>query len=365
LEDWNVTTRKWWSALAAAGLIVGAASTAGAAEKKEIYSFAQLRSATPETARAQAEAWLKAVGKDDAATQQQVQAVWAQKDVTTLQMAVETIRLGSPEAAQLLDEVTNLDKPAPKAVPELIKAAKDPFFRANLALTYAKALSTRRVYEQALESLQTAQPEQVVDPASYFFHKAVAEHALLKRDPAGQSVVRLLEDVADAPDRYKMVGMLMLFDMQGWKKDEKDLSNISRLMDNVERRLDLARGGSKTQDIQKKIVFRLDELIKELENQCKGNCQCNGGQCPNGGQAKPGNGGSNNPSAPMQDSNIATNSGPGNVDEKKLRQLASNWGSMPEKERAKAMADLTRDLPPKYREVIENYFKSIAVAQKP
>jgi hypothetical protein len=252
-------------------------------------------------------------------------------------------------------------------VPAIIKDKTQPaFLRANLALAYAKALTARRVYEEALESLAAVPPEQVIDPASYFYHKAVAEHALMKRDPAGQSIVRLMDDVADAPDRYKMVGMLMLFDMQGWKKDEKDLANIGRLMDNSERRLELARGGQKTQEIQKKIVFRLDELIKEMENQCKGNCQCNGGSCPNGGQPKNGSSGSNNPSSPMQDSNIATNGGPGNVDEKKLRSLAANWGSMPEKERAKAMADLTRELDPKYREVIENYFKSIALSsQKP
>ena len=40
-------------------------------------------------------------------------------------------------------------------------------------------------------------------------------------------------------------------------------------MDNSGRRLELARGGPKTQDIQKKIVFRLDEKIKELEAQAK------------------------------------------------------------------------------------------------
>jgi hypothetical protein len=41
-------------------------------------------------------------------------------------------------------------------------------------------------------------------------------------------------------------------------------------MDNVERRLDLSRGGPKTQKLQKEIIARLDELIKERENQGKG-----------------------------------------------------------------------------------------------
>jgi hypothetical protein len=64
----------------------------------------------------------------------------------------------------------------------------------------------------------------------------------------------------------------------------------------------------------------------------------------------------------MQDSNIATNGGPGNVDAKKLRGLAQQWGKLPEKERAKALQDLIRDMPPKHREITENYFKKLAQA---
>jgi hypothetical protein len=60
----------------------------------------------------------------------------------------------------------------------------------------------------------------------------------------------------------------MVVDMANWQ--DKDLGSIARKMDNVERRLDLSRGGPKTQKIQKEIVARLDELIKERENQGKG-----------------------------------------------------------------------------------------------
>ena len=38
---------------------------------------------------------------------------------------------------------------------------KPAFFRANLALAYAKALSNRKVYEEALETLKLFKPEQV------------------------------------------------------------------------------------------------------------------------------------------------------------------------------------------------------------
>jgi hypothetical protein len=40
--------------------------------------------------------------------------------------------------------------------------------------------------------------------------------------------------------------------------------------------------------------------------------------------------------------------------------LSKVWGNLPEKERVKAMADLTAGMPPKYRAVIEDYFKKVA-----
>ena len=65
-----------------------------------------------------------------------------------------------------------------------------------------------------------------------------------------------------------MVATLMHFDMVSWQ--DKDLGWIARKMDNIERRLDLSRGGPKTQKLQKEVIARLDELIKEKENQNKG-----------------------------------------------------------------------------------------------
>jgi hypothetical protein len=197
----------------------------------------------------------------------------------------------------------------------------------------------------------------VVEPSTYFFHKAVAEHALIKKDKATKTIFRMLDDVPDAPDRYRMLATIMLIDMQTWKKDEKDLSNIVKLMDNSERRLELSRPGKVTQEIQKKIVFRLDELIKEKENQAKGG-QCNGGNCPGGGKPGQGQSGGSNPSSPMQDSNIGGGSGPGNLDGK-IKAYQEKWGELPEHERARAIIELTRDLPPRYRVQIEDYFKSL------
>jgi hypothetical protein len=355
--------------LFAAGLLstaiwVGGAYAGDAKEAKpETYSFGTLRSMTVDAARTQAQEWLAESGKADEASRKQFDAIWSKDNAPLLDKVAGTLALDA-DAAKLLKEVNDVTTNVPKVVPALLTDKSKPaFYRANLSLLFAKAISSRRVYEEALEALKSVKPEDVVDPSAYFFHKAVAEYALIQKDPACQSIIRLLDDVVDAPDRYKMVATLMFFDMQDWKKDDKDLMNISKLMDNSGRRLDLSRAGQKTQDIQKKIVFRLDEVIKEIENQCKNCTGANQGNCP-GGNPNPGNGGGALPSSPMQDSNIATNGGPGKVDEKKLQEIAAVWGKLPEKERAKAMMELTRDLPPRYREIIENYAKSLARGQK-
>jgi hypothetical protein len=350
----------WLPTLAATfGLLAGGLPLSAAENKAGVYTFGSLKSLPTDAAKAQAQAWLKSVGKTDAATDQKFQAIWTAPDRPLADRIADTLALGDAQAATLLADARDRTGAAPKEVPAVLTDKSRPsFYRANLALAYARALTGRRVYEEALDSLKAVKPEEVADPASYFFHRAVAEHALIRKEAAAQSILRLIDDVADTPERYQSVARLMFADMQGWKKEEKDLANISRLMDNIERRLDLSRGGQKTQEIQKKVVFRLDEVIKELENQAKNCSQCNGGNCPGGGQSKPGN--SNQPSSPQLDSMGGKNGGLGLVDNVKLRELAGKWGTLPEAERAKAMMELTRDLPPRYREVIENYLKSLS-----
>src|SRR5262249_26127077 len=146
---------------------------------------------------------------------------------------------------------------------------------------YAKALVSRKVYEEAHDALKGVRPEQVVDPAAYFFNKAVAEHGMLLKADATRSVARLLDDVPDAPERYKMVGALIFLDLQPRK--DKDLGDIGGKMNNIERRLELAGGGPHTQKLQKEVVMRLDEIIKKLETQQKG-----GGGGGGGGGQDPG-----------------------------------------------------------------------------
>jgi hypothetical protein len=334
------------------GLVLADGPKAGAEKKpgKEAASFGILEAMPPDVAQAKALGWFKATGKADDEGMKAFEAIWS-TEKAPLEKVTETLILGDPEAKKLLDEARDVSLPAPTAVPAILKDGKKPaFFRANLALAYARALAQRRIHEEALEALAAVKVEDAVDPSTYLFHKAVAEYAMIRKDDARRTILRLLDDVVDAPERYKMVAAMMHFDMASWQ--DKDLSWVERMQKNIERRLDLSRGGPITQDMQKKVVLQLDEMIKKLEEERQKQQQaCN----------KPSTQPRSN--SPKQDSTIFdTTRTPGEVDIKKWKEVSENWGKLPEKERAKAMLELTRDMPPKYRELIETYFKKLAQA---
>jgi hypothetical protein len=343
----------------AAAIALGVAPMALAAETVRPIRFGTLEGMSSAAAKTRSAAWLKASGKSDAATMMRFDKIWSE-DVSVLDRVVRTFELGNPAVAKLLADARDPGTLAPTQVPGLIKNAKDTFFKANVALAYGRALSARSVHEEAIEAFKQTVPEQVVDPASYLFHRALSEHALLEKAAATQTIDRLLDDVGTAPERYRTVAALMALDMHTWS--EKDLDSIARKMKNVERRLDLSRGGPKTQKIEKEIVARLDEMIKELENKSKGSGSSSGGNCPGGPGDGPPNGGSN-PTNPAPDDYNSRNGGPGLVEQAKLRKLVEKWGSLPPLEQARAMQELTQGMSRVHREAIENYFRNLAAAQ--
>jgi len=251
--------------MALAAALLSSSMLLAASPAKDESSFSSLKAPDAAEARKQADAWLKSVGKTDAVTQAKMKQLW-QADRPLLDKVAGTLCLGDDAAAKLLATAKDDNAPAPTKVPALLKDAKKPaFYRANLALAYGKALTLRKVYEEGLEALMLVKADDVADPASYCFHRAVCEHALMLKDEADKSIDRLLVDINDSPERYRMVASLMHFDMLTWR--EKDLGWIARKMDNIQRRLDLQRGGKQTQKMQKEVLVRLDEMIKELENQ--------------------------------------------------------------------------------------------------
>jgi len=360
----NTMTWKTWRTLAALALSVAVLSgrSTGAAEPakkagRDVVSLGILQTPTPEAVRDQARAWLK-TAQGDKYSDAAFDALW-NTDRTVLDRVADVLALGNADAAALLREARDPRSAAPEAVPALLRDAKQSaFFRANLSLAYAKALANRKVYEEALETLRTVKPEQVVDPATYLFTRAIAEYTLMLKKDCDDTINRLRDDVPDAPERYRSLAALMQFDMLAWQ--DRDLGWVSRKMGVIRDRLELTRGGKKTQQMQREVLVRLDEMIKELENKNKDKDKKdgppNGGNCPDGSQpGQPGPARGNRPSNPAAESALPTGQQTGEAELKRIREKIERWGDLPEHERVQTQVEINQNLPPRYREVAEAY----------
>ncbi len=224
-----------------------------------------------------------------------------------------------------------------------------------LLLLAAISFSQQRDHDASLlilNSMRSSEPE-------VLFHRAVAQYSLSMRKEAEQSLDSLEGfNVADPPERYLELAKLMRAEMSTWKKD--DLGDIARKMGDVKHRLANDKGGPVTQAKQKAVLDGLDRLIKEIEDAKEAKLQAEADAIAKAQQEMQKQQAANNPQNPLDDSELGGIVGKGQVDHKKLMETAKVWGKLPEKERAAAMLELTRGLPPRYREVVENYFRKLA-----
>ena len=218
----------------------------------------------------------------------------------------------------------------------------------TIRLACGRALAQRRLYDEALETLTGLELVQVCDPASLLFYRATCEHHLLKKKECLANVKLLLERESELPVRFNQLAQLMAADIEPLKSDSLD--EVARLMNDVQRRLDLGRAGKRVRDEEDEIVKKLDKLIEKIENQMQQSQQQS--QQSKGQQDQSQN-------KPMDASQIAGGKGPGDVEQKKIGDRAG-CGNLPPAQRQEALQRLTEELPSHYREVIEGYFRQLA-----
>jgi hypothetical protein len=76
---------------------------------------------------------------------------------------------------------------------------------------------------------------------------------------------KLLKNTENVPVSYASVAGLMQYELQSLQEDTLD--EVARMMRDVERRLDLGRGGQKVQKREYEVIAKLDEIIEKLESQ--------------------------------------------------------------------------------------------------
>ncbi len=268
-------------------------------------------------------------------------------DVDRLDAFVRAARRVVPVVDQLLTDYDALSEE--RLQDRLSKINRE--LRQPIRVYLGRALVRKRLFDEALPLLADVDFQNCLDPAALLFFRAACNHALLKKEAALEDLGIMLENDEDCPVRYARTARLMLTDIQPLKEDSLD--EISRLMSDVERRLDLGRADEKVQEQEQAIIDKLTKLIDKIEEQQQQQQQqqqqSSAGGDGRGGQA-----------SPMQDSQAAGGGGAsGDVDKRDLANR-QDWGKLPPAERQEALQNIGRDLPTHYRDTIEAYFRKLA-----
>lgn len=272
-----------------------------------------------------------------------------------------------PQQAHTIDEIMELISIAEDNVRPLLNAIKSDsatvilaeyqkmasenvlsgFTKRHTALLTFRWLVQNRLYDESLELLEQSKigTETVLDPATLLFYRGTAQHQLFQQEESAQTLDQLLENEAEIPRRFSVLANLMNADIQQVESDSLD--EIARMMSDVERRQRLYRSGKRVREEEQAVIQKLDKIIEEIEQQQQQQQQQSGNQPP---------------SQPMQNSRNAKGRGAGDVKNRNVQEGGS-WGNLPAAQRAAALTEMTEDLPPHYRTVIEAYFRKLASEQ--
>ena len=320
----------------------------GAKAADELAQPASWAVLSPQQIRAAVEQWL-GPKLADAGARQQFEALWPKDNplrpgLEPLDQIAATIATFDEQSRPLVELCRGDVVPAPLPQFGFLADPQTPaFVRNHLRLLYARWLSQHNLFDEAGEMMKEMSAADVCDPALLYFYQAITYHRLMRKDECGKAVNKLLENESVLPRRYVTVARLAAADIEPLAPDSLD--EISRLMGDIQRRLQLSRAGRQVRQQEEDVIAKLDKMIKEAEQKQQ--------QMQAAAQS------GNQSSSPAEDSTPAGGRGPGDVDQKRVGETAG-WGNLPPKQREEALQQMSKDLPAHYRELIEEYFRKLA-----
>ncbi|MBL8820235.1 MAG: hypothetical protein JNL58_29700 [Planctomyces sp.] len=309
----------------------------------------QLRKLSVAEVRSEVDRWISKAGASET-EQQKVNTLWssatagdaASEDI--LELTMESFALVDPMSAELIKASRSA---AALKLPSLDGPRDDKFYDMCVRLYLGRWLAQHRYFDEGLEQLDALSPDQNIDPAGLLFYRAVCQKSLLKREAAEDSLTLLLNNVVDVPVRFRAVAEIMQNELRD--QNPEGLGEVSRVMSDVQRRLDLGNSGRKVQDQEQQVIALLDKLLEDMEQQDKQNS-------PSGGEGG-GDGGS--PQQGADRSTIKGNPAEGIADRKELSENGA-WGMLDKQAEAQARELIRQQFPSNYLDAISRYTKKIA-----
>jgi len=239
-----------------------------------------------------------------------------------------------------------------------LAAAEDPFLAADVVFFLARANMILERYEQALPLLADLvenRADKTLHAAEALFLRGLTAARLLDRAVAIKSLNDYLEKNPDAPERMRFGAWRQLLILKSI--EEGSIVDVQDRMEFSRRRLSLEEPGGRTREEQDKIVAMLDKLVEEAEKR-EAQCQCSGGgEGQSGGQSGGSSGGPDGQGAGQRGANDQT---PYDAARRVHRGgPRSAWGQLRPRDRERVFAALKARFPSRYRQLIEQYYKSM------
>lgn len=175
----------------------------------------------------------------------------------------------------------------------------------------------------------------------------------LRFDEAMGSLRDLVMESSDAPESVRVGAKQLVLELE--RRERGTLAEAAGLMDYSQRRLASADATERVQQRQEEIVKLLDELIEDAQQQeQKSKSGGRGGQGGQGRQA-------GRPGAPLEESRTTPGAGQiGDLHTAPQAQPGEMWGKLPPAEREKILERLREKYPSRYRQLVEQYYRSLA-----
>jgi hypothetical protein len=266
-----------------------------------------------------------------------------------LDATLAAIQIARPEIQNMIEQsrIPRVGLARPDFSSILENPGESQFVRDHLRLLYARWLTQNDLLDEAADEFQQLDVQTCLAPAELLFYRGLVDHQLMRKESCLETMNKLMENEEHLPRRFAILARLVAADIEPLEEDSLD--EITRIMMDIRRRQALYRSGRRVRTQEEEVLQKLDKLIEKIEKQRQ--------------LAQQQQQNSNQSLAPMNDSQKAAGQGSGEVAGK--QQLdGGDWGSLPPAERAAAMAEMSKDLPPHYRAVIEEYFRKLAQEDK-
>lgn len=244
-----------------------------------------------------------------------------------------------------------------------LAAHEDRYLAANAGYFYARTLVERGLLEEAEAFLNP-----LVTPASdlakytpyaghYWFVKGFCQFSNLRFKAATESLQAISKSFADAPEPVRVGAEQLLLEIE--RREVGTLDEVSSLMGYAAGRLRAADSAERVRRRQDEAVKLLDQLIKKAQDKEKK--QGGGGKRGGKGQGQ-GRGDPNSPANdPRRDSEAPAGAGRiGDLRPTEKADPGEMWGKLPPAEREKLLQSLRERFPSRYRELVEQYYRTLA-----